>query len=413
MSERIITANIPDSFEFLFEPHRYKSARGGRGGAKSYAFADALLIQGVEQPLRILCARELQCSIAESVHHLLEQRINTLGFKDDYSITKSSITGLNGTEFIFKGIRFNINEIKSMEGIDICWVEEAQSVSDDSWKVLIPTIRKEDSEIWLSWNTGKVEDPTYQRFVAKPPEDCISKLINYWDNPYFPNTLRKEMEYCKLVDYQAYLHIWEGQPKKISDAVVFKDKFVVEDFETPVSVKKFRYGGDWGFATDPTVLVRSFIIDNELYIDQEAWGVGVEFEQIPELFDTVDGSRDNKIIADSARPETISYVRRQGFAIVACKKFKKGTKLGFVKDGVEFIRKFKKIHIHTRCKNTKDEFENYSYKVDKTSIDPKTNQPRILPLLEDSFNHIIDALRYSLEDLIKGGTNWAAVIGEE
>ena len=414
MSDRKkIEINIPDSFQELFTPARYKSYRGGRGGAKSYAFADTLISMAATKPLRILCARELQSSIRESVHQLLESRIDKLGVRELFDVQKSTILGTNGSEFIFKGIRFNISEIKSMEGIDICWVEEAQNVSETSWSIITPTIRTgknlENSEIWLSWNTGVEEDATYQRFVVHPPPDCISKIVNYPDNPFFPEVLRKEMEYCKQVDYQAYLNIWLGQPKKISDAVIFKDKFIVEDFETPKNVH-FRFGADWGFAEDPTVLVRFFIIDNELYIDQQAYGFGVEIDDIPTLFDTVEESRRYKIVADSARPETISYVRRKQFNIVACKKQQAGTKEGFVQDGISFMKQFKKIHIHTRCKNIADEFAHYSYKVDDKVLD-ENGRPKILPIIVDKFNHGIDSIRYGLEDLIFGKTKFSAFLG--
>lgn len=405
-----IQINIPEAFQELFIPARYKSYRGGRGGAKSYAFADALILLSAQRPLRILCARELQSSIRESVHQLLETRINKLGVRELFDVQKSTILGNNGTEFIFKGIRFNVDEIKSMEGIDICWVEEAQNVSDNSWKVLIPTIRKENSEIWLSWNTGTEEDATYQRFVTNPPPDCITKWINYDQNPFFPEVLRKEMEWCKQVDYQAYLNIWLGYPKKISDAVIFKNKFVVEDFETHRGIE-FRFGSDWGFAEDPAVLVRFYVYDNDLWIDQEAYGFGVEIDDIPQLFDMVEGSRQHKIIADSARPETISYVRRQGFKILACKKQRSGTKEGFVKDGIAFMKQFKKIHIHTRCKHVADEFTHYSYKVDDKILDAN-GQPRILPIIIDKFNHGIDSIRYGLEDLIFGKTSFSSFLGE-
>lgn len=398
---KTIPIEIPKSFSFLFEPHRYKSARGGRGGAKSFAYADALLIKGVSQKLRILCTRELQTTIADSVHKLLWDEIIRLELEDEYIIQKNSIKGLNGTEFLFKGLRFNIEEIKSLEGVDICWVEEAQSVSEDSWKILIPTIRKEGSEIWLSWNTGEESDATYQRFVANPPDDCVSVIINYDENPFFPETLRKEMEYCKRVDPDAYENIWLGKPRFLSDALVFKGKFIEGEFEAPRGAK-LRYGADWGFSVDPTVLIRNFIIGNDLYIDHEAYGVGVELDDIPDLFDTVLGSRENKIIADSARPETISHIRRKGFAIVACNKTAK-TKKGFVMDGIEYIRKFEHIYIHSRCVHTLDEFRHYSFKKDKDN--------NILPVLVDKFNHTIDSIRYSLEDKIRGGTDWLAVMG--
>lgn len=390
---------IPPAYKELFTPMRYKSYWGGRGSAKSWSFARTLLILGTGKPLRILCTREFQSSIADSVHKLLSDQIHILDLEGNYTIQNNSIKGICGSEFIFKGLRFNINEIKSMEGIDIVWCEEAQSVSEDSWKILIPTIRKENSEIWLSWNTGEIKDATYQRFVVNPPDNCLSKLVSWRDNPYFPETLRKEMEYCKKVDKDAYNHIWEGSPRFISDALVFKDKFYVdEEFEAPDGAK-LLYGVDWGFSNDPTTLVRSFIIDNDLYIEYEAYGVGVEFEEIPALFDSVPLSRNYMIPADNSRPETISYIRRKGFNVVPCKKWS-----GSVEDGVSFMRKFNKIHVHKRCIHVKDELEHYSYKKDRMG--------NILSVLCDSFNHTIDAVRYSLEDLMgKGSIDWVRAIG--
>jgi phage terminase large subunit len=401
MSE--IEVNIPEAFDFLLQPSRYKSAYGGRGRGASWSFARVLVTKASYEKKRILCTREYQNSIKDSVYKILVDQIALLGLSDYYNINKTEITSRIGSEFLFKGLQHPL-EIKSIEGIDYVWLEEAQNVSEDSWKFLIPTIRKDNSEIWLSWNTGLVTDPTYVRFVTNKPDDCIAKLLTYKDNPYFSEVLKKEMEHDKKVDYDAYMHIWEGQPLKLSEALVFKNKFVVEDFDSPFDAK-YYYGADWGFANDPIALVRSFIIGDELYIDYEACGVGVEFEEIPQLFDSVPGSRNHEIPADSSRPETISYVKRQGFSVKACRKVAT-TKAGFVQDGISFMRKFKKIHIHTRCKHTKDEFEHYSYKTDK-----KTGE--ILPILLDSFNHVIDALRYSLEDLIQGQfTDWEKLVSD-
>jgi phage terminase large subunit len=401
MSE--IEVNIPEAFDFLLKPSRYKSAYGGRGRGASWSFARVLVTKASYEKKRILCTREYQNSIKDSVYKILVDQIALLGLSDYYNINKTEITSRIGSEFLFKGLQHPL-EIKSIEGIDIVWLEEAQNVSEESWRFLIPTIRKEGSEIWLSWNTGKVDDPTYIRFVINKPEDCIAKLLTYKDNPNFPEVLKKEMEHDKKVDYDAYMHIWEGLPLKLSEALVFKNKFIVEDFDSPFDAK-YYYGADWGFANDPIALVRSFIIGDELYIDYEACGVGVEFEEIPQLFDSVPGSRDHEIPADSSRPETISYVKRQGFSVKACRKVAT-TKAGFVQDGISFMRKFRKIHIHTRCKHTKDEFEHYSFKTDK-----KTGE--ILPILLDSFNHVIDALRYSLEDLIQGQfTDWEKLVDD-
>lgn len=243
-----ITAQIPSKLIFLLnEDHRYKVAFGGRGAAKSYAFADACLIKALQDRIRILCARQLQTSIKDSVHKLLCDRISKLGLTDFFVVTRESIKCNNGSEFIFKGIQNNVMEIKSMEGISICWVEEAQSVSEESWEILIPTIRKEGSEIWVSFNPDREEDSTYQRFVVKPPKDCKSVLINYMDNPWFPEVLRREMEYDKEVDYGKYEHVWLGKTVINTEAQVYHDKFEVKEFETPEGVE-FFYGADWGFA---------------------------------------------------------------------------------------------------------------------------------------------------------------------
>jgi len=401
-----VSVDIPEAFQFLLEPHRYKSAYGGRGRGASWSFARVLLTLASYQKKRILCTREYQNSIKDSVYKVLCDQIDELNLNPYYNINKTEIFSKIGSEFIFKGLQHPL-EIKSIEGIDVVWLEEAQNVSEESWRFLIPTIRKDNSEIWLSWNTGEEKDPTYQRFVINKPPDCVSKLLTFKDNPFFPETLRKEMEHCRRVDRDAYLHIWEGQPLRQSEALVFKGKYVIEDFEAPDGIR-FYYGGDWGFANDPTALIRCFIVGNDLYIDHEACGTGVEFEEIPQLFDTIPGSRDNLIIADSARPETISYVKRQGFIIRACRKSAgaqvKTTKIGFVRDGISFLRKFDKIHIHSRCKHTRDEFDHYSFKTDK-----KTGE--VLPILLDSFNHCIDSLRYALEELIQSTeTDWETLV---
>ncbi len=401
-----VSVDIPEAFQFLLEPHRYKSAYGGRGRGASWSFARVLLTLASYQKKRILCTREYQNSIKDSVYKVLCDQIDELNLNPYYNINKTEIFSKIGSEFIFKGLQHPL-EIKSIEGIDVVWLEEAQNVSEESWRFLIPTIRKDNSEIWLSWNTGEEKDPTYQRFVINKPPDCVSKLLTFKDNPFFPETLRKEMEHCRRVDRDAYLHIWEGQPLRQSEALVFNGKYVIEDFEAPDGIR-FYYGGDWGFANDPTALIRCFIVGNDLYIDHEACGTGVEFEEIPQLFDTIPGSRDNLIIADSARPETISYVKRQGFIIRACRKSAgaqvKTTKIGFVRDGISFLRKFDKIHIHSRCKHTRDEFDHYSFKTDK-----KTGE--VLPILLDSFNHCIDSLRYALEELIQSTeTDWESII---
>lgn len=380
---------IPEKLLFLLNKQaRYKVAYGGRGSGKSWSVARSLILLALKQKSRILCTRQLQTSIKDSVHKLLCDSIDALGFSKYFEVTRDSIRCYNGSEFIFKGLQNQTNEIKSIEGIDYCWVEEAQSVSKDSWEILIPTIRKEGSEIWVTFNPDREEDATYQRFIKTPPPDSIVELVNYNDNPWFPDVLRREMDYDKEVDYGKYEHIWLGKTVIDTDAQIYHGKFELKEFETPEDTI-FYYGADWGFANDPTAAIRCFIKEQCLYIDYETGGVGVEFEELPQLFDVIPDVRKWEIRCDSARPETISYMLRQGFKTVACPKWK-----GSVEDGIEYIRSFRRIYVHTRCKHTYEEFKFYSYKQDKNTGD-------ILPIVLDKDNHYLDALRYALNPYIQ------------
>ena len=282
-----------------------------------------------------------------------------------------------GAQFIFKGLQRSIQEIKSTEGINICWVEEAQSISESSWEVLIPTIRAEDSEIWISFNPQQEEDPTFQRFVVNTPPNSIIHKVGWQENPFFPNVLDVERRYMLSIDPEGYQHVWEGDCRKISDAVIFKGHFEVGTFDEPPEGTQFYYGSDWGFSQDPTTLVRSFVRNNCLYISDEAYGIGVELDDLPELFKTVPGAENWPIKADNARPETISHMRRKGFNIKGADKWK-----GSVEDGIAVLKGYEKIIIHERCKHAIEEFRLYSYKVDKQTGD-------ILPIIVDKHNHCI------------------------
>jgi phage terminase large subunit len=215
------TAQFPEKLAFLFEPHRYKVLHGGRGGAKSWGAARALVIQAAARPMRVLCAREFQNSINESVHQLLSNQIDELGLKAAFEVQDKRIIGRNGSEFIFSGLRHKIDSLKSTEGIDVCWVEEAQTVSNASWSKLIPTIRKDGSEIWVTFNPELDTDPTYQRFVLKPPADAKVVALNWSDNPWFPEVLRKEKDELAARDPDAYLNIWQGHTRQMLDGAVY------------------------------------------------------------------------------------------------------------------------------------------------------------------------------------------------
>lgn len=221
-----IDARFPRKLQFLFKPHRYKVARGGRGSAKSWSFARALLVLGAKRKLRVLCTREVQKSIKDSVHKLLSDQIQKMGFGAFYEIQQAVIKGKNGTEFIFSGLSDQSAEsIKSYEGVDIVWVEEAQAVSDRSWTILIPTIRKEGSEIWVSFNPELDTDPTWTRFVENPPPDCVSVEVNYHDNPWFPEVLELERQHAQAtLPKTDYANIWEGKCRAAVSGAIYADE---------------------------------------------------------------------------------------------------------------------------------------------------------------------------------------------
>jgi len=217
-----IQANFPSKLQFLFRPYRYKVARGGRGSGKSWGFARALLILGMKQRLRILCAREVQLSIRQSVHKLLKDQIELLGLENFYNVLDSEIRGRNGTEFSFTGLSsLTVDTIKSFEGVDMCWVEEGQVISKRSWDILLPTIRKHGSEIWISYNPELESDETHQRFTIHQPKNCVNVLLNWRDNPWFNDVLEAERQKCMRDDPDNYDHIWEGQCRPAVEGAIY------------------------------------------------------------------------------------------------------------------------------------------------------------------------------------------------
>ena len=373
-------------------PARYKFAHGGRGSGKSWAFARMILIRAATQKLRVLCCRELQASITDSVHKLLSDQIDAMGLSAHFDVGRSYIRGLrSGSEFVFKGLRTNAAEIKSMEDIGLCWVEEAQGVSAASWELLTPTIRAPGSEIWGTFNPHSPTDHVWAEWCAEPRADTIARNVGWRDNPWFPAELDAERVQMLATDPDRYAHVWEGKFRTVSDAQVLKGKWAVREFEAGADWDGPYYGADWGFANDPTALVRAWIHNRTLYIDREAVAVGVDAVQTGDLFESVEGARDHIIYADSARPETISYMRRTGWPLIRpAEKWQ-----GSVKDGINYLRSFEKIVINPRCKHAIREAGSWSYKVDRLSGD-------VLPVLIDADNHVMDALRYALGKMVQG-----------
>jgi phage terminase large subunit len=246
----------------LFESHRYKVYHGGRGGGKSWAFARALLLIGASRTIRVLCAREIQRSIADSVHRLLSDQIAILdkeipGFADNYTITKNEIKGRNGTLFSFIGLYSNVNQIKSYEGVDYCWIEEAESISQKSWDLIIPTIRKPGSEIWISFNPARIDDPTYEMFITNQQQSSYVQYVTYKDNKYFSEPLVSEMEFMKKNNYSKYLHIWEGQPITDYDTLVYRFDRNINCIDRDIQYNEgFETWASWDFGvSDDTAII--------------------------------------------------------------------------------------------------------------------------------------------------------------
>lgn len=406
-------------------PVRYRGLFGGRGGLKSHFFAERLVEDHLAEPgLRSVCIREVQKSLEQSVKRLIEDKLIKfdLGEKNGFRVLDTQIITPGDGVIIFQGMQNHTKDsIKSLERFKRAWIEEAQSLSAGSLEMLRPTIREDGSEIWASWNPAKPTDPIDDFFRGnaprKPtdapwakPDDAIVLQTSYQDNPWFPDVLRKEMEWDKARDVDKYANIWRGQYESRSEARVFKNWRVgkPEEFQPP-SGTGFLLGADWGFSVDPSTMFRGWLRDAKtLMIDYEVYRIGVEIDDLPRFFDgLVCGcdylsprpcanppmhafARGQVTVADSARPETISYLRRNGYS--AMEPAIKGA--NSVKEGVIFLQGYD-IIIHPRCEHAIEEFTDYSYVVDaQTQL--------VTSQLADKKNHVIDPVRYATERL-RGG----------
>jgi phage terminase large subunit len=381
-----VVIDTPPAYVPLLAPSRYKGAHGGRGSGKSHFFAESLIEWCLVKPgARMVCVREVQRSLSQSVKRLLEDKIESMGVGHLFETQEAKINTPGGGVIIFQGMQnHTADSIKSLEGYDVAWVEEAQSLSQRSLDLLRPTIRKDGSELWFSWNPDLNTDPVDALLRGdKLPPGAVVIEVNYEDNPHFPDVLKAEMEYDRARDPDKYAHIWRGAYRRNSEARVFKN-WKVEEFDIkPEWV--LRQGADWGFAVDPSVLVQCAIVGRTLYVAHEAYRIACEIDNLPHLFNSVPDSERWPITADGSRPETISYMQRHGYPRIA--PAVKGARS--VEEGVEFLQSFD-IVVHPRCQHTIDELALYSYETD-----PLTNL--ILPKLADKDNHVIDALRYACE----------------
>ena len=384
---------------FDAENVRYRGAYGGRGSAKTRTFALMTAVKAYQLAESgvsgaILCAREFMNSLADSSMEEIKQAIQSVDWLNDYfEIGQHYIRTRNGLiNYIFCGLRHNLDSIKSKARILLCWVDEAEKVSEMAWRKLTPTVREDNSEIWVTWNPEVDGSPTDLRFRKSTPDNAVVVELNYQDNPFFPEVLEQErLNDLARLDYASYAWVWEGAYLENSDKQVLNGKYVIQSFDADLYKKADRllFGADFGFANDPNTLIRFFILDDCLYIEYEAYGVHVELDEMPQFYDSVPESRKWLIKGDSSRPETISYIKRTGFKISAAKKWQ-----GSVEDGISHLRGFKKIIIHPRCKHTAEEARLYSYKTDRVTEE-------VLPIIEDKNNHCWDAIRYGLDGYIK------------
>ncbi|MGK4231241.1 PBSX family phage terminase large subunit [Providencia hangzhouensis] len=390
---------IPPKLIPAFEGnYRYRCSHGGRGSAKTRTFALMTAIRGYMaakngQSGVILCAREYMNSLEESSMEEVKQAIRSVPWLSDfYELGEKYIrTKCRSVNYVFAGLRHNLDSIKSKARILIAWVDEAESVSEIAWTKLAPTVREDGSEIWVTWNPERDGSATDKRFRKNPPDNAVVVEMNYDDNPWFPSVLEDErLNDQARLDSATYAWIWEGAYLENSDKQVLANKYVIQSFPDDLwqQADRLLFGADFGFAKDPNTLLRQFILNDCLYIEYEAYGVGVELDHMPAFYDKIPEARKWPIKADSARPETISYLKRQGFNISAAKKWQ-----GSVEDGITHLRGFKQIIIHPRCKETAKEARLYSYKTDRITGE-------VLPVILDANNHCWDAVRYGLDGYI-------------
>lgn len=375
---------------------RYLVSKGGRGSGKTRTFALMTAIKGymfAEQGRSgvILCAREHLNSLADSSMEEIKQAILSVPFLAGYyELGENYIRTKNKrVSYIFSGLRHNLDSIKSKARILLCWIDEAEGVSEVAYQKLLPTVREEDSQIYITYNPEKRDSPTNVRFGNEVTLDEKGEVIgrcvemNYMDNPWFPEVLEIERKRDKKnLEDAVYRWIWEGAYLEQSEAQVFKNKYIIEKFEADPKTWDGAYIGlDFGFAQDPTACVKCWIHEDRIYIEYEAGGVGMELDDtVPILEKKIPDIAKYPVYADNARPESISHLGKKGLRrIVGVEKGK-----GSVEDGIAFIKSFDKVVIHPRCTNTIQEFRDYSYKKDRLTDE-------ILPVIVDKDNHYIDA----------------------
>ena len=376
----------------VFNPdYRIFIIKGGRGGGKSHTICGILVLMAAVYRKRVLCTREIQNSIGDSVLKLLTDKVDEYDLQNYYTVQKSILKSKTGSEFLFKGLLRNIRSIKSGEGYDIAFTEEAETVSKESLDLLIPTIRKKNSQLIFAFNPEREGAPVEE--LSNRP-DAITLHVNYTDNPFCSEELIREAELCRRVKPDDYDWIWLGKHRQETDALIFKGKIEIAMFDEPED-KPMYQGLDFGFNPDPTAFVRCFEGNDwqgnkgkYLFVSREIYEIMLLPINIHlrcnELIPNVNKYETR---ADSSRNDSIEIVKINMPYVVGASRGP-----GSIKNGIEFLLGYDKIIIHARCKNTADEFKTYSYKTDSVTR-------QIIPVPEDKNNHLIDALRYATESL--------------
>lgn len=393
----------PKLIPVFSEPYRrIRGAYGSRGSGKTFTFAlmtavRAYMAAESGQKGVILCAREWMNSLKDSSMAEVKGAIESEDWlKDYFDIGQEYIRTKNSSvEYIFTGLNRNLDSLKSKARILIAWVDEAEGVSAMAWDKLEPTVRTEGSEIWVTWNPeldGSTTDLRFRKQMDELEGNSMIVEMNYGDNPWFPaplEALRKRQQ--RTLDPNTYAWIWEGAYRQNSDAQVFANKYIIEDFEPEAHWGGPYHGLDFGFSQDPTAAVKCWINGDRLMIEREGGKVGLELDDTATFIEReIPGISRYVVRADCARPESISHLRRHGLSqIESTSKWS-----GSVEDGIQFMRSFSEIVIHSRCVEVQKEFRLYSYKVDKNSGD-------VLTAIVDKHNHYIDAIRYALNPMIK------------
>lgn len=399
--------DFPEKLDFLFQPSRYKILYGGRGSGKSWGVARALIAKAVQNPIRVLCARELQNSISDSVIALLADQIKSMGLEAFFDVQRTAIYGKNGSEFSFVGLKHNVTSIKSFEGVDICWVEEGQAVSKTSWETLIPTIRKPGSEIWVTFNPDLDTDETYKRFVVNPPNNAIVRKVNWNDNPWFPEVLKDELEQLKEKDPDSYLNVWEGHTRQMLEGAVYANELRkaqeenrVRDFliDTNIPIQTFW---DLGWADMTSIWFVQYIPGGEVRI--------VDFYQnCQKTIDHYVHVLENKgyVYKDWWLPHDAENKNMTGKSVKDIlesmgKPIRITPKLS-IADGINAARTLlNRCYIHeTNCADGMQNLRHYRY-----DVDPNTKMFSNKPL-HDQHSHAADAFRYVAVGLDENVSTW-------